>query len=39
MYDNIFYYFKISNGAKVRTLKTEMFIPFKTIPKRHLDIY
>lgn len=39
MFDNIFYYFKISNGAKVGTLKTEMFIPFKTIPKRKLDIY
>ena len=38
-YDNIFYYFKISNGDKVRTLKTEMFIPFTTIAKRKLDIY
>lgn len=39
MYDNIFYYFKISNGARVRTLKTEMFIAFETISKRKMDIY
>ena len=39
MYDNIFYYFKISNGAKVKTVRTEMFIPFKSIPKRKIDVY
>jgi hypothetical protein len=39
MFDNVFYYFRISNGAKIGTLKTEMFISFNSIVKRKLDIY
>ena len=38
-YDNIFYYYNISNGGFVGKIKTEMFVPFSKINKRKIDIY
>lgn len=33
---NMFYYFKISDGSKIGTMKNEMYIPFEKIHKRKL---
>lgn len=38
-YTNLFYYFKISDGSKVKVIPNEMFIPFEKITRRKMQIY
>ncbi len=39
IYKNLFYYFRINDGSKVKELSTEMYVPFQTIAKRKLLPY
>ncbi len=39
MYQNIFYYFSINNGSKVKELVTEMYVPFQQFSRRKLLLY
>jgi hypothetical protein len=39
LYDNIFYYFRISDGAKVKEVRTEMYAPFQQQQRRSLHFY
>ena len=39
LFDNVFYYFRISNGSKVKELKTEMYAPFQEQKRRKMDVF
>lgn len=38
-YQNQFYYFRISDGVFVKIIENDMFIPFKQMTKRKMQIY
>lgn len=37
--ENLFYYFKFSDGSPQKTVRTEMYIDFEKITRRSLEIY
>ena len=39
LFDNLFYYFRISDGAKLKELRTEMYAPFQEQSRRRLELY
>lgn len=38
-YQNVFYYFRINDGSKIKEVVTEMYVPFQQFTRRKLLLY